>query len=729
MVPPESERTGKSESNEWFMFRNRAQAGMDWDGVLRISADSKYWLYLNGELVVREGGLKRGPVPDGSYYEEVDVSAYLNEGENTIALLLWYFGRHGFSHRDSGTPGLLVDGEGMDFGTWKVKTHPALFDAGYVRDAYRLSENSIGFDARYDVADWMNEDFDDAEWPEAMTAGKPGDAPWGSLEKREFKPWFWSELKEFESIEELPSLGDGCTVYRCRLPYNAHFVPVFEVDEKCRAGARVEVTVGHDTNCLSPVFIIGDGARRYEGLGWMEGEEVLFKVSGLWGEVTRFAYRETGYPSEFAGSFECDEPLLNTLWKKARRTLPVNMRDNFMDCPCRERAQWPGDLVVQLAQVPYCLDREADLLVKKGLRETLRWQRENGVIYGPVPEGNWRTELPSQMLSVVSRYGVWTYFMNTGDLQTLEELYPFAKRYLDIWEFQDNGLIQHRPAQKGETPVFVDGVEVGTWDWIDWGHRIDSEPALNAWFILAAEGIRKMAEQLGHDADADEIQQKETQVRDAFREIFWNAERGGFVSDGFEFAADDRVQALAVLSGAAAAEHFPALKTIFETVEEACPYMEKYIIEALFEMGETDLAIDRMRRRYRSMVENENSTLWERWPEVSDHPGTIHHAWSGGPLTMMSEKIAGIRPLEAGWGTVCVCPQPGWLAEVFATVSSPAGEIGLSARKVDSRWVVEVTAPESIAVIPHLEELGSDAEWLLNDAPVLVGTQKDRLAH
>ena len=64
VVPSASERAGKSESNEWFMFRNQVEATAEVDGILRICADSKYWLYVNGELIVREGGLKRGPVPD-----------------------------------------------------------------------------------------------------------------------------------------------------------------------------------------------------------------------------------------------------------------------------------------------------------------------------------------------------------------------------------------------------------------------------------------------------------------------------------------------------------------------------------------------------------------------------------------------------------------------------------------------------------------------------------------
>ncbi len=706
-VPPQSERSGVPESGEWFMFRNRIDVSDGAAGILRMAADSKYWLYINGELVVREGGLKRGPVPDGSYYEEVDVSALLQTGENTIAVLLCYFGRHGFSHRDSGVPGLLMDADGIQFSEWTVKKHPAYFDAGYIHDAFRLSEPGVGFDARSDLPEWVSPEFDDGDWPTAAAAGRPGEAPWGSLEKREFAQWFWSDLKEYESVEvRSGDVVDGYCYYHCKLPYNMHFVPALAVQAK--PGVRIEITVGQDTNRFSPTYITKEGSQSFEFPGWLNGEEVIYKVPSDAVQVDGFYYRETSYPSEFAGSFACDNPQLNSLWIKARRTLPVNMRDNFMDCPCRERAQWPGDLVIQLGQVPYSLDREADLLVKKGLREHLRWQREDGIIYGPVPEGNWRMELPAQMLSMVSPYGIWTYFMNTGDFQTLEELYPFAKRYLDIWEFHTNGLIQYRPDEKGSIPKEVDGVSVGTWDWIDWGDRIDAEPALNAWFILAAEGVRKMADQLGLQNDAEELGGREQQVREAFRETYWDGQRGGFVSAGFEFEPDDRVQALAVLCGAATSEQYPQLLQLLETVEQACPYMEKYVLEAQFAMGDADAALRRMERRYRSMIENENTTLWERWPDWSEHPGTINHAWSGGPLTLLSEKVAGIGPLEPGWSRFAVCPAPGNLSQISTSVVVPQGKIKLEAQKTDEEWRVELRVPEGAVAVVDWSALGGE---------------------
>ena len=63
--------------------------------------------------------------------------------------------------------------------------------------------------------------------------------------------------------------------------------------------------------------------------------------------------RQSGYNTEFDGSFVSDDEFFNTLWIKARDTAYVNIRDTFMDCPDRERAPWLGDAVneMQIAEL------------------------------------------------------------------------------------------------------------------------------------------------------------------------------------------------------------------------------------------------------------------------------------------------------------------------------------------------------------------------------------------
>lgn len=64
----------------------------------------------------------------------------------------------------------------------------------------------------------------------------------------------------------------------------------------------------------------------------------------------------------------------------------------------------------------------------------MNWQRPDSTIFAPVPAGNWNQELPMQMLASVGYYGFWTYYMGTGDKNTIKAVYPNVKKYIHVWE-------------------------------------------------------------------------------------------------------------------------------------------------------------------------------------------------------------------------------------------------------------------------------------------------------
>lgn len=128
------------------------------------------------------GQLKRGPTPKDTYFDRVDLTKYLRKGDNTIAVLVWYFGKDGFSHKSSGQAGLVFDAEinGQPFLSgpdWKARRHPSYENTGEPHPNFRLSEPNICFDARKDMADWQSAAFDDSSWPAAVVFGKPPCAP------------------------------------------------------------------------------------------------------------------------------------------------------------------------------------------------------------------------------------------------------------------------------------------------------------------------------------------------------------------------------------------------------------------------------------------------------------------------------------------------------------------------------------------------------------------------
>ena len=139
--------SGPDAPNKWIAFRKDFNLKKIPGSVpARIAVDSKYWLWINGEMVVFEGQLKRGPNPSDSYFDEVDLTPYLKRGENKLALLLWYFGKDGFSHQGSGEAQLWFSCPSIGLRSdesWLSRIHPSYGTADCPEPNYRLSESSI----------------------------------------------------------------------------------------------------------------------------------------------------------------------------------------------------------------------------------------------------------------------------------------------------------------------------------------------------------------------------------------------------------------------------------------------------------------------------------------------------------------------------------------------------------------------------------------------------------
>ncbi|MBR5203572.1 MAG: hypothetical protein IKW45_09950, partial [Clostridia bacterium] len=119
-----------TKNNTWMCFnKNVTLDNIPQELIADISADSKYWLYINGENVVFEGSVKRGPDKNSGYYDSVDIAPYLEEGENTICALVWFWGdQKNYSYNSSGQGGFIFEAISENVSiisdnTWKVKKH------------------------------------------------------------------------------------------------------------------------------------------------------------------------------------------------------------------------------------------------------------------------------------------------------------------------------------------------------------------------------------------------------------------------------------------------------------------------------------------------------------------------------------------------------------------------------------------------------------------------------
>lgn len=673
----------QSASNTWLAYRKTVSIDeVPTALTAHIATDSKYWLWINGRMVVFEGGLKRGPSPYDTYYDSVEIAPYLVSGENTIAVLVWHFGKNGFSHVNSGLAALLFEAiapgiEIVSDKSWNCTVYDAYQNTEAPLPNFRLAESNIRFDARLAQEGWNTPGFTNT-FPGAEVVSVVGKAPLGKLVKRPIPLLKDYGLKEYPAVRH--SAG-GDTLF-CRLPYNCQFTPYLKVEAPAGHTIRMQTDnyQGGSENNVRAEYITRDGTQEYESYGWMNGHEMWYVIpQGV--KVLEVKFRETGYNTEFTGSFQCNDPFLNELWKRSSRTLYITMRDNYMDCPDRERAQWWGDEVNELGEAFYALSPSSHQLAVKGIYELMNWQRADGSLYSPVPAGNWTKELPLQMLASVGWYGFYTQYFYSGDSTFVPAVYDRMHRYLhETWKVDKNGL----PLERN-----------GDWSWGDWGEDIDMGVLTNCWYYLALKAEKEFALQLGKAEDAEEIGRMMFSIEKCFNTKYWTGTV--YRSPGYQGADDDRAQAMAVLSGLASKDKYPALLKSLKKEYHASPYMEKYVLEALFRMDAPDMALQRMRDRYARMLDyKEYTTLFEGWGIGAEGfgGGTTNHAWSGGPLTLLSQKVCGIAPTSPGFKTFQIKPQMGSLTEASATVDTHYGKIKVSLRKSGRTILMEIEVPE-----------------------------------
>lgn len=200
--------TKSCSDDSYVVFRKTVTADAAMEATAYISAVDKYVLWLNGELVVLDGSLKRGPTPYDSYYDEIKLN--LKEGENTIAMLVAFNGRSG----DGSIVPVAQDEEGDDYNqagmifqmqvgnalvvsdsSWKAQRHPGYKNrvtAGKDYPNYTqmsmLAERNLYFDARDDIGAFMNPGFDDSAWENATPVGVAGSCPLVRCMKQSLTP-------------------------------------------------------------------------------------------------------------------------------------------------------------------------------------------------------------------------------------------------------------------------------------------------------------------------------------------------------------------------------------------------------------------------------------------------------------------------------------------------------------------------------------------------------------
>ncbi len=155
--------------NKHVLFRKKFDISSVTKTTVKISADDYYKLYINGKFVAM------GPAPSyysHYYYNEIDVTEYLFEGENTIAVHTYYQGLinrvwvsgdnlHGLYFEMTDAEGMVLHSDE----SWKYTYHSGYsecgtygYETGFL-EVYDSNGEEVGFE---------EPEFDDSKWQFAV---------------------------------------------------------------------------------------------------------------------------------------------------------------------------------------------------------------------------------------------------------------------------------------------------------------------------------------------------------------------------------------------------------------------------------------------------------------------------------------------------------------------------------------------------------------------------------
>jgi len=346
------------------------------------------------------------------------------------------------------------------------------------------------------------------------------------------------------------------------------------------------------------------------------------------------------------------------------------MRDWFYDCPDRERVGFWGDGTPEMNQCFYAFDTVSHDLCKE-------------LVLRPLQKGFY----PGQQLEFLGEYGLWYYYLQTGDLKSLSTVYGSTKNFL---------FSTYKYGKKNQ--------------WFDWGKDIKDAAVLENCFMYIDLGtLKKIAMLTGHEADTSIINFKLDSIKTNFNKTYW---KGDYYMSTQVTTPDDRANAMAINSGLAESSKWDAIyNNVLTKYTNASCFFDRWVFEALCKMGKEEYALLRMYNRYKTMIPASFTTLWEhydRWwasrKNAYDDASSLNHGWNP-PVIILSQIICGVSPEGPGWSTYHVFPKEAFLTSTKVVVPTVKGDIKVDMKKTTREYTLNVTSPlktKAIVGIPKV---------------------------
>ena len=694
-----------------------------------VSADNRYQLFLNGELI------SLGPARGDLFhwrYEAVDLGPKVRIGRNTLAAVVWNEGPNRAVAQISSSAGFLLQAE--DAADASLNTSAAwrcTIDRAYTPELVPKDQlvgyTALGPNEHVDGAaypwGWEQPDFNDASWVAAqdVSPGSPRQAQDGP------NPWMLTASRIPEEERTVLRLDQVRSVSGVALPPRfprqpapfvvpAHAQVTMLLDQSYLTTAYPELTVSggaratvrlhyaealYTTGLPNPTkgnrndvagklflgrfdtFLPDGGAHRtYKPLFWRTYRYLKLDIQTAADPLTIEDLRGvfTAYPFERRASLQLPgsnldatvQKILDTGWRTAR----LCAHETYMDCPYYEQLQYAGDARIQMLVSLY--NTGDSRLMRNGIEELNSSRTSEGATY---------SRAPSALPQYIPPFSLWwigmvhDYWMYVDDPEFARAMLPGVEAVLRFFAAyqNENGSLRALP----------------WWNFVDWAPTWrDGVPPCNAdhsaaaaidlQLTLAYDWAADLEKAFGDDLLAFRYRTAASRLRETIRATDWDPARQIFADQPEQRTYSQQVNTLAALAEVLppAQAHDALLRALADpSLEHSSIYFQAYTNEALANIGEGATYLQRL-TPWLDMLQQGLTT----WAEI-DTPETRSdcHAWGASPNIELFRIVAGIRPGAPGYASVHIEPNLGGLTHLRAAVPHPKGiievEIDASARR------------------------------------------------
>ena len=534
---------------------------------VRISAASNYAIYING--VFADSG-QYGDYPHYKVYDEIDVSRYIVDGVNHIAIIGWYCGVFSFV-RPKELPGLvfevLQNGEVTAFSSQNTLCRQS---HRYINGKNELITMQVGLNFHLDMTDsnaWMTQIR-----PDGFGSCVETDGP-DTLFERPVKKLTVEERidpalvqcggfnynGDYKTIgeqmqyaalsfqypydlckDEIYTLPEAISAQGIYLIFDLHreTAGYLDFDITVPGDCRMDIGWGEhlaDGRCRTAIpvrdFFAGFVRNFSASVQLKKGRNAfmnpLKRLGGRYlqvflhtkqAQVHYIGLRPTTYPVK-VNPYKGNNLLRKKIYEVSINTLRQCMHEHYEDCPWREQAFYTLDSRNQMLCGYYGFSEKA--FPKAGLTLISKSIREDGLLPICFPAEDTLT-IPSFSLYYILMLS--EYYQHTGDQQTIADCFACAEKIIHTFlsRVDETGLI----------PNFDE--KQNYWNFYEWRPYLEGQTysgfchdmCLNAIFSMVLEAYMALCQVVGQNTET--YQNAKNQINSSIYRTFYHKETGMF---------------------------------------------------------------------------------------------------------------------------------------------------------------------------------------------------------